>query len=101
MKAVFSVYECIGGGKGFEYGKLYSVLGWNNGEHIMSESKDGDAIDTVAYTCMNGTLFTDDGAVFEPVAWKVRKLKTFLQRKDAERMMKKWDKKNGIKRAEP
>jgi len=87
MKAEFNVYEYIGGGKGFEIGKLYPVLGWNNGEHIMSESKEGDTIDTIAYTCQDGTLFTDTGAVFEPVSWKVRKLKTYLQRKSAERMM--------------
>jgi hypothetical protein len=92
MKTEFSVYEYIGGGKGFEVGKLYPVLGWNNGEHIISESKTGDIVDTEAYTCQDGTLFTDDGAVFEFVSWKVRKIMTYLRRKGAERMMKKWGK---------
>lgn len=41
----FEPVICVTGGKGFEEGFVYPLIGWNNGVHIIRESKQGDAID--------------------------------------------------------
>ena len=96
MKSVFSIYECVQAGGNFELGKLYPVLGWNNGKHVMVESENGDVIDVIAFDYQFGFLITqtdDYEAIFTNVSWKIRRFKTWRDRMRMKKEEKKWDKK--------
>ena len=69
---------CVTSGKGFEKGKIYPILGDNNGIHILREDSYGDPYDFLACTGGIGegifNNFDDSGApsfnsLFDEVAY--------------------------------
>lgn len=41
----FTPVLCVTGGDGYEEGKVYPMMGWNNGVHILRVDEFGDVID--------------------------------------------------------
>lgn len=41
----YNTVICVTGGDGYEKGKLYAQIGWNNGVHILRETESGDVYD--------------------------------------------------------
>lgn len=41
----FALVLCVTGGDGYEEGKVYPMMGWNNGVHIIRVNEFGDVID--------------------------------------------------------
>ena len=46
----FYLAEClVDGADGFECGKQYPVIGWNNGWHIFGCNREGDPVEVIAH----------------------------------------------------
>ena len=41
---------CIEGGRGFVKGKIYPVVGWNNGFHVFMKNESGDPVELLCHT---------------------------------------------------
>ena len=53
----FYLAECLVEGiDGFENGKQYPVIGWNNGWHIFGCNKEGDPVEVVAHNISDDPL---------------------------------------------
>ena len=64
-KAVYTPVICVTSGDGYEEGKIYPLMGSNNGVHILRENQYGDVVDIAFCTggCGKGLFnnFDDSG----------------------------------------
>lgn len=60
----FTEVLCVKGNKYFRSGCIYPMLGWNNGNHVISEDEYGNVIDLILLNYGNELIDPETESIF-------------------------------------